>query len=42
MKNYFSENEANMLVSALNKIPEVIKATKIDAKKIKSRENLLF
>jgi len=42
VKNYFSDNEANMLVSALNKIPEIIKATKIDAKKIKSRENLLF
>ena len=42
VKNFITENEAEDLVSALNRIPEIIAAVKIDPKKIKSRENLLF
>jgi hypothetical protein len=42
IKNYIDDNDLDNLVSALNKIPEVVAAVKIDQKKIKSRENLLF
>jgi len=42
IKNHIGENELDKLISALNKIPEVVAAAKIDPKKIKSRENLLF
>ena len=42
IKNYFSDADADGLVSSLNKIPEIVTAVKIDVKKIKSRENLLF
>ena len=42
IKNYIDENDLDNLISALNKIPEVVAAVKIDPKKIKSRENLLF
>jgi len=42
IKNYIDENDLDNLVSALNKIPEIVAAVKIDPKKIKSRENLLF
>ena len=42
VKNYFSDSDSETLVSALNKIPDIVAAVKIDVKKIKSRENLLF
>ena len=42
IKNYIDENDLDSLISNLNKIPEVVTAIKIDPKKIKSRENLLF
>jgi len=42
IKNHISENDLDKIISALNKIPEVVAAVKIDPKKIKSRENLLF
>jgi hypothetical protein len=42
IKNHIGESDVDKLVSALNKIPEVVAAVKIDPKKIKSRENLLF
>jgi hypothetical protein len=42
IKNYIDENDLDNLVSALNKVPEIVAAVKIDPKKIKSRENLLF
>ncbi|HZY40107.1 MAG TPA: IPExxxVDY family protein [Mucilaginibacter sp.] len=42
IKNYIDENELDSLISSLNKIPEVVAAVKIDPKKVKSRENLLF
>jgi len=42
IKNYIDEDDLDNLVSALNKIPEIVAAVKIDPKKIKSRENLLF
>ena len=42
IKNYIDENELESLISSLNKIPEVVAAVKIDPKKMKSRENLLF
>ncbi len=42
IKNYIDENELDSLISALNRITEVVAAVKIDPKKIKSRENLLF
>ena len=42
IKNYIDETELDEIISALNKIPEIVTAIKIDPKKIKSRENLLF
>jgi hypothetical protein len=42
IKNYIDDDDLDKLVSALNKIPEIVAAVKIDPKKIKSRENLLF
>jgi hypothetical protein len=42
IKNYIDENDLESIITALNKIPEVVAAVKIDPKKIKSRENLLF
>ena len=42
IRNYIDDNELDTLVSGLNKIPEIVAAVKIDPKKVKSRENLLF
>ncbi len=42
IRNYIDDNELDMIISSLNKIPEIVAAVKIDPKKIKSRENLLF
>jgi len=42
IKNYFSDSDTDEIISSLNKIPEIVTALKIDPKKIKSRENLLF
>ena len=42
IKNYIDEADVEDMLSALNKIPEFVTAIKIDPKKIKSRENLLF
>ena len=42
IKNYIDEEDLDRLLSGLNKIPEIVAAVKIDPKKIKSRENLLF
>ena len=42
IKNYIDEDDVENMVSVLNKIPEIVAAVKIDPKKIKSRENLLF
>jgi hypothetical protein len=42
IKNHIDENDLDKLIPALNKIPEIVAAAKIDPKKIKSRENLLF
>jgi hypothetical protein len=42
IKNYFEPEELEKLVTGLNHIPEIVAAVKVDPKKIKSRENLLF
>ncbi|MDN5285607.1 MAG: IPExxxVDY family protein [Mucilaginibacter sp.] len=42
IRNYIDDDDLDNLVSTLNKIPEIVAAVKIDPKKIKSRENLLF
>lgn len=42
IKNYIENEEVDQLVTSLNRIPEIVAAVKIDPKKIKSRENLLF
>lgn len=42
IKNYIDEADLDNLISGLNRIPEIVTALKIDPKKIKSRENLLF
>ncbi len=42
IKNYITDNELEKVLAELNKIQEIVAAVKIDPKKIKSRENLLF
>lgn len=42
IKNYIDDEELDSLISGINKIPEIVAAVKIDPKKVKSRENLLF
>jgi hypothetical protein len=42
IKNYIDDTDLEHIISALNKIPDIVAAVKIDPKKIKSRENLLF
>jgi hypothetical protein len=42
IKNYIDENELENMITGLNRIPEIVAAVKVDPKKIKSRENLLF
>jgi hypothetical protein len=42
IKNYIDETDIDDIILKLNKIPEIVAATKVDPKKIKSRENLLF
>jgi len=42
IKNYIDDQDLNNLISGLNRVPEIVVAIKIDPKKIKSRENLLF
>lgn len=42
VRNYIDETDLNHLLSSLNHIDEIITAVKIDPKKIKSHENLLF
>ncbi|MES2265509.1 MAG: IPExxxVDY family protein [Bacteroidota bacterium] len=42
IKNYIDDDDLDNVLSCLNKIPEIVAAVKIDPKKIKSRENLLF
>ncbi len=42
IKNYMDEKDFDGLLSGLNQIPEIVAAVKIDPKKVKSRENLLF
>jgi hypothetical protein len=42
IKNYIDEDDLDGIISTLNTRPEIVAAVKIDPKKIKSRENLLF
>lgn len=42
IKNYIDDDDLDSMISCLNKLPEIVAAVKIDPKKIKSRENLLF
>jgi hypothetical protein len=42
IRNYIDDDDLDKLVSSLNRIAEIVAAVKIDPKKIKSRENLLF
>ena len=42
IRNYIDGQDLEQAIWGLNKIPEIVAAVKIDPKKIKSRENLLF
>jgi hypothetical protein len=42
IKNYIDEDELDDIILRLNRISEIVAAVKVDPKKIKSRENLLF
>ncbi|MFD2863362.1 IPExxxVDY family protein [Mucilaginibacter antarcticus] len=42
IKNYIDDTDLENLITGVNRIQEVVAAVKIDPKKIKSRENLLF
>ncbi|WP_325382646.1 IPExxxVDY family protein [Mucilaginibacter sp.] len=42
IRNYIADDELDKIITGLNRIQEIVAAVKIDPKKIKSRENLLF
>ncbi|MDR6941825.1 IPExxxVDY family protein [Mucilaginibacter pocheonensis] len=42
IRNYIDDDDLDNLITTINRIPEIVAAVKIDPKKIKSRENLLF
>lgn len=42
IKNYIDDTDLAEIVNGLNKIQEIVAAIKVDPKRIKSRENLLF
>lgn len=42
IKNFIDDTDLNNIITTLNRVPEIIAAVKIEPKKIKSRENLLF
>jgi len=42
IRNYIDDEDLENILSNLNRIAEIVAAVKIDPKKIKSRENLLF
>ncbi len=42
IKYFIDDEELDNILTGLNRIPEIVAAAKIDPKKLKSRENLLF
>jgi len=42
IKNYIDDYDLAEIINGLNRIPEIVAAIKIDPKRIKSKENLLF
>ena len=42
IRNYIDNDSLEYLISGINKIPEVLVATEVDPKKLKSKENLIF
>jgi len=42
IRNYIDEDDLKLIISKLNKIPEVLVAVEVDPKKLKSKENLIF
>ncbi|WP_369410211.1 IPExxxVDY family protein [Hufsiella ginkgonis] len=42
IRSYIDVEELSALISALNKIPEVLVAAEVDPKRLKSKENLIF
>lgn len=42
IRNYIDEDDLKLIINKLNKIPEVLVAVKVDPKKLKSKENLIF
>jgi hypothetical protein len=42
IRNYMDEDDLKLIISKLNKVPEVLVALEVDPKKLKSKENLIF
>jgi hypothetical protein len=42
IRNYIDEDDLKLIISKLNKVPEVLVAVEVDPKKLKSKENLIF
>lgn len=42
VRSYISDEELILLLSSLNRIPEVVVAAEVDPRKLKSKENLIF
>ncbi len=42
IRNYIDNEDFKLLISQLNKIPEILVALEVDPKKLKSKENLIF
>ena len=42
IRNYIDDDDLKLIISKLNKVPEVLVAVEVDPKKLKSKENLIF
>jgi len=42
IRNYIDGDDLKLIISKLNKVPEVLVAVEVDPKKLKSKENLIF
>jgi RIO-like serine/threonine protein kinase len=42
IRNYIDNEDLKQVITALNKIPEVLVAVEVNPKKLKSKENLIF
>ena len=42
IRNYVDVEDLRLMISSINRIPEIVVAAEVDPKKLKSKENLIF